>query len=68
MDPKMIKVILNWERSANMIEIQSFLSIVGEIQSFFSLIGCYKRFFKCFSTIALPLDKLTCKVCLVEGM
>lgn len=49
MDPKKVEVILKWERPINVIEINSFLGLVGY----------YRRFIEGFLTIATPLTRLT---------
>ena len=51
MDPKKIKVILEWPRP----------TIVTEVKSFLGLAGYYMRFVKDFSKIAAPLSRLTQK-------
>ena len=49
MDPRKVKAIVNWERPKNVIEIRSFLGLVGY----------YKRFVKHFSLTFVPLTQLT---------
>ena len=48
MDPGKVKAALKWEKPTNVIEIQSFLGLVGY----------YRRFIEGFSTIASPLKKV----------
>ena len=50
-DPKKVEAIINWERPKNVIEIQSFLGLVGY----------YRRYVEHFSLIATPLTQLTHK-------
>jgi len=50
-DQRKVEAVLKWERPTNMIEIRSFLGLVGY----------YQRFIEGFSTIASPLTKLTRK-------
>ncbi|XP_057506535.1 uncharacterized protein LOC130789736 [Actinidia eriantha] len=50
-DPKRIKVVMNWEQPKN----------VSEIKSFLGLAGYYRRFIQGFSSIAVPLTRLTRK-------
>ena len=51
MDPRKVRAVLKLERPTNVTEIRSFLGLVGY----------YRRLIKGFSTIALPLTKLTRK-------
>ena len=51
MDPKKIKVILEWPGS----------TIVMEVRYFLSLAGYYRRLMKEFSKITMPLIRLTQK-------
>lgn len=55
-DPKKIKVILEWKQPSN----------VSEIRSFLELAGYYKRFVKGFSLIAAPMMKLLRKSALFK--
>ena len=50
-DPKKIKVVIQWQRPI----------IVMEVRSFLSLVGYYRRFMKDFSKIVVPLTRLTQK-------
>ena len=50
-DPKKIKAIVDWPRLTNVIEVKSFLG----------LMGYYLKFVEGFSSIAVPLSKLTHK-------
>jgi len=50
-DPRKVEAVLKWERPTNVTEIRSFLGLAGY----------YRRFIEGFSTIALPLTKLTRK-------
>ena len=50
-DPGKVEAVLKWEKPTNVIEIRSFLGLVGY----------YTRFIEGFSTIASPLTKLTHK-------
>ncbi|XP_050160450.1 uncharacterized protein LOC126634002 [Malus sylvestris] len=50
-DPKKVAVMENWEQPQTVTEVKSFLSLTGY----------YRRFVKNFSTIALPLIRLTKK-------
>ena len=50
-DPRKIKVVLKWEWPTNVIEIHSFLRLTGY----------YQIFIKGFSTIAIPMTRLTRK-------
>ena len=50
-DPGKIEAVVNWERKKN----------VSEIRTFLRLAGYYRRFVKSFSTISVPLTKLTTK-------
>ena len=50
-DPHKVETIVNWPRSTN----------VTEVQSFIGLIGYYRRFVKDFFNIATPLTQLTQK-------
>ncbi|XP_050117592.1 uncharacterized mitochondrial protein AtMg00860-like [Malus sylvestris] len=50
-DPQKIAAVENWEQPRTVTEVRSFLGIAGY----------YLRFVKDFSTIALPLTKLTRK-------
>ena len=50
-DPSKVEAIVNWERPKTVTEISSFLGLAGY----------YRRFIEGFSTIALPLTKLTRK-------
>ena len=47
-DPAKVKAIINWPRLTNVIEIQSFLG----------MIGYYRRFVEGFFKLALPISKL----------
>ena len=51
-DPGKVDVVANWKRPITVIEIRSFLRLVG---------GYYRRFIEGFSKIALPLTRLTQK-------
>jgi len=50
-DPRNIEAVLKWERLTN----------ITEIHSFFGLAGYYRRFIKGFSTIVIPMTRLTWK-------
>jgi hypothetical protein len=50
-DPKNVASVVNWQRPATMIEIRSFLGLVGY----------YQCFVQNFSSIAKPLTRLTKK-------
>lgn len=50
-DPTKIKAVVKWK----------ILKNVSKIQSFLGLVGYYRRFIERFSTIAVPLTKLTRK-------
>jgi len=50
-DPSKVQAILHWEQPKNIIEIRSFLGLVGY----------YRKFIEEFSKLALPLTKLTRK-------
>ncbi|KAB2625972.1 enzymatic polyprotein-like [Pyrus ussuriensis x Pyrus communis] len=50
-DPSKIEVVLNWKQPNSVLEIQSFLGLVGY----------YRRFVQDFSKIATPLTRLTRK-------
>ena len=50
-DPSKIETVLQWERPKNVVEIHSFLILVGY----------YRRFVKNFSSIAAPMTQLTKK-------
>ena len=50
-DPKKIEVVVEWPRPTTVIEIRSFLGLVGY----------YRRFMKDFYKIAVPLTRLTQK-------
>lgn len=51
MDPSTVEAVVNWPRQMN----------VKEIKSFLGLTGYYRRFVKGFSSLAVPLAKLTRK-------
>ena len=48
MDPKKIKVIIEWKPPRNVMEVRSFLGLAGY----------YRRFVKGFSMIATPMTRL----------
>ena len=48
-DPHKVKVIMNWPRPTNVIEVRGFIDLAGY----------YRRFVKNFSKIATPLTQLT---------
>ena len=50
-DPAKIEAIISWERPKDVTEIRSFLGLAGY----------YRRFVQGFSSIAMPLTKLTRK-------
>ena len=50
-DPKKIEAVMNWERTKN----------VSEIRSFLSLASYYQKFIHGFSSIVVPLTQLTRK-------
>ena len=50
-DPSKVEAVSNWAR----------LTIVIEVRSFLGLVGYYSRFVEGFSKIALPLTNLTRK-------
>ena len=50
-DPQKIEAIVNWKPPTNVIEIRSFLGLVGY----------YRKFVEGFSKLAAPLTKLTRK-------
>ena len=50
-DPSKVEAVLNWQRPKSIFDIRSFLRLVGY----------YRRFIKDFSSIALPLTRLTRK-------
>jgi hypothetical protein len=50
-DPRKVEVVLKWERPTNVTEIRSFLGLAGY----------YRRFIEGFSTIAIPMTRLTRK-------
>ena len=50
-DPAKIEAVFNWERSKNVCEIRSFLSLAGY----------YRRFMEGFSRVAAPMTRLTQK-------
>ena len=47
-DPEKIKAVVEWQRSTNVIEVQSFLGLAGY----------YRCFVEGFSKIATPMTKL----------
>ena len=51
MDPKKIEAVVDWPRLTN----------ISEVRSFLGLAGYYRKFVEGFSTIALPLTRLTQK-------
>ena len=51
MDPQKVATVENWEQPQTVTKVRSFLG----------LFGYYRRFMKDFSTIALPLTRLTRK-------
>ena len=50
-DPKMVEVVMSWERPKSVFEIRSFLGLVGY----------YRRFIEDFSRLATPMMRLTRK-------
>jgi hypothetical protein len=50
-DPRKVEAVLKWERPTNITEIRSFLGLAGY----------YRRFIEGFSTIAIPMTRLTRK-------
>ena len=50
-DPSKVEAVLNWKRPKSVFDIRSFLGLAGY----------YRRFIKDFSSIALPLTRLTQK-------
>ncbi|XP_058726068.1 uncharacterized protein LOC131597384 [Vicia villosa] len=50
-DPSKVDAVLQWESPKSATEIRSFLGLAGY----------YRRFIECFSKLALPLTRLTCK-------
>ena len=50
-DPTKVEVVMNWDRPRNVMEIKSFLRLVGY----------YRRFVENFLRIAVPMTKLTRK-------
>jgi hypothetical protein len=50
-DPRKVEAVLKWERPTNITEIHSFLGLAGY----------YRRFIEGFSTIAIPMTRLTRK-------
>jgi len=50
-DPRKVEAVLKWERPINITEIRSFLGLTGY----------YRRFIEGFSTIAIPMTRLTRK-------
>ena len=50
-DPSKVEAVLNWQRPKSVFDIRSFLGLAGY----------YRRFIKGFSSIALPLTRLTRK-------
>jgi hypothetical protein len=50
-DPRKVEAVLKWERPINITEIRSFLGLAGY----------YRRFIEGFSTIAIPMTRLTQK-------
>ena len=50
-DPRKVEVLMSWERSKSIVEIRSFLG----------LLGYYKRFIEDFSRLVVPMTRLTRK-------
>ncbi|KAI5341879.1 hypothetical protein L3X38_009754 [Prunus dulcis] len=50
-DPQKVEAVVNWSRPTSVIEVQSFLGLAGY----------YRRFVEGFSTLAVPLTRLTRK-------
>ena len=50
-DPKKVEAVMSWERPKSVLEIRSFLG----------LIGYYRRFIEDFSILVAPVTRLTWK-------
>ena len=50
-DPEKVEAVMSWERSKSVVEIRSFLGLVGY----------YRRFIKDFFKIEAPMTRLTRK-------